>query len=1155
MPMGSNPGRRSRVFSTLLAIGISTAPAGAMEFFVAENGSDSAAGTSPDAPLKDISRAVNRLQPGDILTLAPGHYMQPFVVRRQATAARPITIRAAIPGFTVIHGDRECRGFKPVEGTRFIWAVPCKQPVYRVVERDTGVFYLQAPSLADMDQYRQSFIHDLKAGTLYVHTSDGRSPDLHALAMCVVPAPGIAVLGSHIHVEGLVVRGFVPPRVSDAPGGFGMVLADGSNEVRNCTFIHNGGGVTIDAEDAVVADNLFIGNVSPLSSFAQIHCTGASKRVRITGNRVLGPQVYGIRNYATPTDSVVSGNIVKGAYLGLDFKASEGDRREATRNVVVDCSYLNWHSGNKLAGLTEDFNVFQTPSSWYQKEEKGRGPHTLLFDPARDDPKFADPEHLDYRLQADSPFRGKGPGGADLGAFPCEPTVFYVAPTGNDDRDGLSVSGAFRTVERAAKTLKPGATLYLLPGQYDAAIRLDISGEPDRPIAIRGRGKGEPIRVRGLALTDVRHVRIENLRVDGPVHLRNCQSVTLDRCFVSDPPAAGVSLDEASDVWLRRLTVWNAGGPGVTAAGACDGLRITSSILHSRNGPALALAALGRGGFTEYNDYLPGANQPLAVVGDRSCANLDALRQATGFDRRSISAGPRMIPASLVAAVSSDSPCVGAGESGEPIGAGDVGPETPEQTITDIKLRDVTPTSASLTWWTPNLTAGMYRTATEWWLNHPVYAEVRFGKTPACERRIWSFGHLYHNVSFHDLDPDTTYHFKIVLHDRPWDDSLYADYGPVAGATRWSGAESEPLAFKTPGVADWQPTNRTFYVAPNGSAEDSGLQQEAPTTLTAAGDRVRAGDTIIMLDGVYREMFCPAATGVPNAPIAIKARMPGRVVLDGADGARPTGVALFRKRHVIVDGLIMVRFADRVLGRRAGLINSEVFCCYCEDITLTNSVLVGWNPMSSELACVARAGGPLTFSNCVFTGFMHGVVTRKTSQVNFFGNTWYVPLIDCFQVLGGKAVLKNNLFFGQEQQKVFQYAPMVSKAPPAESDYNAYYFGPGNTVRYIGFGLKRAGDEPDMGGLERWQRESGFDRHSLEPARDDVRLSGPAPTDYLDGKAMAVFRAGVRKGTIVPALEMFAPPPGSRLNTAGENGRPIGARKVTFGREAPGYVK
>ncbi len=607
----------SRVLSALLAVVTIAAPVDAMEFFVAENGSDSAAGTSADAPLKDISKAVNRLQPGDTLTLAPGHYMQPFVVRRQATAAHPITIRAAVPGFTVIHGDKECRDFRAVEGTRFIWAGPCKQPVYRVVERDTGVFYLQAPSLADMDRFRQSFVHDRKTGTLYVHTSDGRSPDLHALAVCVVPGPGIAIAGSYVRVEGLVIQGFVPRQVGDAPRGFGMTLSGHSNEVRNCTFLYNGGGVTIDAEDALVADNHFVGNVSPLSSFAQIHCTGASRRVRISGNRVLGPQEYGIRNYATPTDSIVTGNIVKGAYLGLDFKASAGDRRIATHNVVVDCSYLNWHSGDTLAGLTEDFNIFQMPSRWYQNEEKGRGPHTLLFDPARDDPKFADPRHLDYRLQSDSPFRGQGPGGTDLGAFPYEPTVLYVGPTGNDDRDGLSVSKAFRTIDRAAGTLKPGATLYLLPGQHDAAIRLDVSGEPDRPIVIRGRGKGEPIRVRSLALDGARHVRIENLRIDGPVHLRNCRNVALDRCVVSDSPVAGVSLDESADVWLRRLTVWNAGGPAVTAAGSCDGLRITSSILQSKSGPALALTAVGRGHFTECNDYLPGDNQPPAVIGDR----------------------------------------------------------------------------------------------------------------------------------------------------------------------------------------------------------------------------------------------------------------------------------------------------------------------------------------------------------------------------------------------------------------------------------------------------------------------------------------------------------------------------------------------------------
>jgi hypothetical protein len=120
---------------------------------------------------------------------------------------------------------------------------------------------------------------------------------------------------------------------------------------------------------------------------------------------------------------------------------------------------------------------------------------------------------------------------------------------------------------------------------------------------------------------------------------------------------------------------------------------------------------------------------------------------------------------------------------------------------------------------------------------------------------------------------------------------------------------------------------------------------------------------------------------------------------------------------------------------------------------------------------------------------------------------------------------------------------MVSTLKPTDSDYNAYYFGPANPVRYIGYGVRRT-SETDMGGVERIRRETGLDVHSIEARPEDVRLAGPAPTDYLNEDAMYVFRRGVFEGKIIPTLEMFNVPRESRLNAAGEKGVPIGARPV-----------
>jgi hypothetical protein len=47
-------------------------------------------------------------------------------------------------------------------------------------------------------------------------------------------------------------------------------------------------------------------------------------------------------------------------------------------------------------------------------------------------------------------------------------------------------------------------------------------------------------------------------------------------------------------------------------------------------------------------------------------------------------------------------------------------------------------------------------------------------------------------------------------------------------------------------------TGRIFYVAPDGKAEESGTTLEKPTTLTAAIEKVKTGDAIILRGGIYR---------------------------------------------------------------------------------------------------------------------------------------------------------------------------------------------------------------------------------------------------------------------------------------------------------------
>jgi tetratricopeptide (TPR) repeat protein len=68
---------------------------------------------------------------------------------------------------------------------------------------------------------------------------------------------------------------------------------------------------------------------------------------------------------------------------------------------------------------------------------------------------------------------------------PADPRVYYVAPDGNDDNDGLSREKAFRTVCRAADHVGPGDTVLIAAGNYPENVRIRAAGTPERPITFR----------------------------------------------------------------------------------------------------------------------------------------------------------------------------------------------------------------------------------------------------------------------------------------------------------------------------------------------------------------------------------------------------------------------------------------------------------------------------------------------------------------------------------------------------------------------------------------------------------------------------------------------------------------------------------------------
>ena len=80
----------------------------------------------------------------------------------------------------------------------------------------------------------------------------------------------------------------------------------------------------------------------------------------------------------------------------------------------------------------------------------------------------------------------------------------------------------------------------------------------------------------------------------------------------------------------------------------------------------------------------------------------------------------------------------------------------------------------------------------------------------------------------------------------------------------------------------------TYYVSTNGSSSNTGLSKASPFNLETAMKKAKAGDTVILAGGTYREKLAPKNSGTPNAPITYKAAEGAKVVISATEEVTST---------------------------------------------------------------------------------------------------------------------------------------------------------------------------------------------------------------------------------------------------------------------------
>ena len=1080
-------------------------------YYVSLSGSDESDGTSWQTAWRTVHFGVSNLRAGDTLIIGEGEYLEREIqinVLETTHAAegtvrppqigepgRPIRIMAAPGHRVVLTGATTLDGFRRTPGTGHTYERVCtKERIYTVWESGTQIMLQWAGSVERVDELPGTYFLDPEACKLYVRFTDDRRPSARSVRVRG-PRVGLRIHGSYVHVKGLWFTNYgsaiyCRPNEDRARGikthGDHITVEDCAffandmaglhvSAVKGCLFKNNYGRQngtrgSILMQNADLADNLFVGNVLESSEptvrthggglhYALNNYGGSGRRNHIVDNLILD-RTRAFRCKPALKESVLQGNV----FLGTFYSTRTLGRTEEDRVVVRNNTFLGpiswWRERLGPTGASGDWAAPEKAFINNFHTEPGRSAESI------EDARFVDPAYADHRLQSDSPLIGGALGGGNRGAFRVQTErILYVSPEGDDGASGTSQRRALKTLRRAASMLRPGDTLYLLPGVYSETLTVAASGLKGRAICVRAHGKGQ-VQIPNVVLTGS-HLTVEGITVpagDGIGVLVEGDSVSLKDCRITGRRGSGIHATRARHLSLRHCTV-AGNGTGLRLRTGSSHASIRDCIIANNRKAQLAIDEHSRRGFTaSHNVYFgPGMDGKLAATEVRSVFVDPLFVDAGKADYRLRWDSPAARVAAFAAAAGS-----------EPVRVRPI-------EVSDVRLNRVGPHSAVATWSTPlDDTRGsvQYRVRDE-------------GEWESVADPEWG---TVHGAGLVDLRPQTEYEFRVVATGR-----------------RGGTAQTDPMVLRT---AEETPGAAIYYLAPDGNDSANGLSQKtAWRTIRRACQMVGPGDTVLIAPGVYRHAIVPFKGGTQDRRITFRRNGNGVALIDGGGAVAPL-VRLVSKSHITIGGLTFDGIPE--VGQSGGVFNLSG----CTDIEMLNC-RVGVKEASSW-----RSGNLLSASDCqrlllegnVSWGNSYHIRTYDCSGIVIKNNTFVnSTMIGCVLSGGDDIALLNNIWYrpcipGKSNQAVMLRGTSIRRVV---CDHNLYY----SPYEHHKIGIVQ-GDSLDTrvsgDDLEQWRTNSGYDAHSIQAAplfvdveAGDFRLRPGSPaigagTDRQDIGALGV---------------------------------------------------
>lgn len=1046
-------------------------------------------GTSGQGGHTTIQSAVDAAGPGDKVQIRGGVYFEHVVISKGGEPDRPLVLEAAPNEMVVINAGRRLEAaWQPARGLADV--VTATVPA-DLITKQTGIW--EAPSrlrLARVQNPEQvarrlgSWFYDAQEGRLYLRSTGGRPADQAVYWLESSDRAALTVKASHVQLRNL--------QATLGQHGF---LLEGKKlshiTVENCRAYGNSwAGIHVTGDDhRIVRNETFQNNTYGIQLRFGVN------RVHVTDNICLfnGPNNGEATGSSVPTDlgiysqgeyNLFEGNVVEGLHEDVyRNKTGHGfSQSNVLRNNVIKGNQTPGPFGvynNTLlvdglgmrAGMYRNGGPASPMRSWDRVDPDGLQRAWNLIHPLvqEEDPRFADTAYRDYRLQADSPYHGRG-------AFPGHSPVFFVDPVnGADTNSGLDVADALATPEAALGRISAGGTLYLLPGDYETPTTIAKLGglTRDSPLRIRAHGKSGRVKMSAaMRVAGGQFVEIAGLEFAAPLELEKARGVTVTECVFTGPES-GIRASASPELRVDRCTFAKAETAVQLTASPDAG--ITQSLFA---GCRTALAVDGGGAgrfFSDFNAF----DRLEATLGGKKLPGLVAWREASGQDLQSVEKAIRLDDSLALAA---GDPLAAAapdfGHLGARVEAAGTRLEIKNPEVAGLGSR-----GATLLWDSPygatfteiTLKTGAGETVASW---EPAMLLQIMASSFDVNRLPEAFYSSQRHAALPELQPATEYEAILVPRD------AMGHRGPPAS-----------LTFRTP--PEDLPTT-TYYLSPEGNDSGGGTSRETPwRTFAHATARMKPGDTLILLPGRYREILRPRTGGTAGRPITIRAEKAGEAVLDLAESLQ-VAVEILNVNHLTIDGLRIAggdfaRSHCYVINRARGITIRNCSVDY-PSVSSFEKLKLGYTGLT------AHDAPDLLVENNLFLCCGWGVAASNSSGTVVRGNTFVGEGNYGVVIIPGASdetyTVEDNLFYRaimgyKTGPCILVFEPM----PKLVSDHNLFFI-PEDHKGTIG-------ELPQSGRLfplRAWQEATGLDAASVaaeplfvDPAAGDFSLQHSSP--------------------------------------------------------------